>query len=643
MSAVDPGNQAVLVGVARALGLKDASALADLRPSGLMKLTQRELLDIARELGLTKVSRLNKEALLARVWEALDLGSVQVISASPAAAPPARGPASTSPSPSPSGPAPVAARPAAPVPAPPASIGDTVSVPAPSGAPESAPGVARKFDVGEGAEQDLARVRAEAQKTIPWGYGSDRVTALPVDPDRLCVYWEVTDDSIARARQGLGPGGPGAWLALRVYDVTGRIFDGQNAHSYFDHDLGGNRDVRQWFFHIGKPTSQAIVDVGMKSHEGYFVKIARSGRVEFPRNEPVAWGEPEWMTVQVSTGHIEGEGARGRFGWSPGVAAPPPGGGHLEDPGAHGGGDWHQVDQNGQPGGLRRRLWAGRFSEGRDLETSWEERTEWEEWGEIVDLDPAIIRTLSWEGQTEISSWSAGPFEYPVELPATIRESYSAASRVVRTGGRTHLLLGPWEVVIKGISPHAEHQVLSRWEVFRSWTTAAWREIVTSTTAPSRPFAAADRVAPGGASEGRLGASERWGRSGSELRLGGASERFRVGASELRLGGASERRFAGASQWVARGASERRFAGASEWQYLGASELRLGGASERRLGGASEFRLGGGSEGRLGGGSEGRLLSPEVPFVAPEPRPEGGGQPASSWPIVDPVTPPPRT
>src|SRR5215213_5299246 len=121
MSAVDPGNQAVLVGVARALGLKDASALADLRPSGLMKLTQRELLDIARELGLTKVSRLNKEALLARVWEALDLGGVQVVPAPPSTAPAGRAPAASPP--------PAAARPVAPAaPAAPVSIGDTVSV-----------------------------------------------------------------------------------------------------------------------------------------------------------------------------------------------------------------------------------------------------------------------------------------------------------------------------------------------------------------------------------------------------------------------------------------------------------------------------------------------------------------------------------
>ena len=44
------------------------------------------------------------------------------------------------------------------------------------------------------------------------------------------VCWEVTDDAIERARRDLGPGRPDAWLCLRVYDVTDRIFDGTNAH-----------------------------------------------------------------------------------------------------------------------------------------------------------------------------------------------------------------------------------------------------------------------------------------------------------------------------------------------------------------------------------------------------------------------------
>ena len=142
----------------------------------------------------------------------------------------------------------------------------------------------------------------EQPATIPWSYGVNRVTAAAVDPDRLFVYWEVTDPAIERARIALGPGGAGGWLVLRVYDTSGLIFDGTNAHGYFDHPI--DRATRQWFFHIGKPTSTAFVELGMKSTEGYFARIVRSGRVDFPRREPAPWSDPEWMTVQPWSGEV---------------------------------------------------------------------------------------------------------------------------------------------------------------------------------------------------------------------------------------------------------------------------------------------------------------------------------------------------
>ena len=150
---------------------------------------------------------------------------------------------------------------------------------------------------------------------IPWGYGHDRVTGMVVDPDRLYVYWEVTDDAIEAARAGLGPSGADAWLNLRVYDITGRLFDGTNAHSYFDHSV--ERHERQWFFAINKPTSTACVEIGLKSAEGYFVKIARSGRVDFPRREPVGGGAVEWLSVRGASGPVGGA-----FTGAPGRTAP---------------------------------------------------------------------------------------------------------------------------------------------------------------------------------------------------------------------------------------------------------------------------------------------------------------------------------
>src|SRR5690348_3141943 len=65
--------------------------------------------------------------------------------------------------------------------------------------------------------------RAPRTEHIPWGYGHDRITAMVVDPNRLYLYWELTDQAVEKARRGLGAGGKDAWLNLRVYDVTGRI------------------------------------------------------------------------------------------------------------------------------------------------------------------------------------------------------------------------------------------------------------------------------------------------------------------------------------------------------------------------------------------------------------------------------------
>jgi hypothetical protein len=634
MSGTELVNESVLRGVAKLLGLPDAAALAEVKPSGLWRLTQRELLDVAKTLGLQKVSRLKKEALLARVWEALaerGVGGIERegVSVTTTESVGEISTMATIATPVPSTSAPRrASRPGEAVQA--RGAGAETPGEAPEGSPgapspqdtrESRPGAAHKFDVGEGAEPDLAALRAESESSIPWGYGRDRVTAMPVDPDRLFVYWEVTDDAIAKARAALGAGGDSAYLCARLYDISGRIFDGTNAHSYSDH--GMDRAQRQWFFHVGKPTSEALVEVGLKSHEGYFVKVARSGRVLFPPRAPRSDGRAEWLTVRVSTGEVEGH-AHG--------PAPSHRGQHL--PSATHAGPWETGFHGGSFGeggyapegsaDLRRYLWGGRLFGG---ESPFYTLSQWEEVG-TMQIDAEITRSWSWHGDLETESWSAGPFSYPVAMPNSIEEKYSGPARVFRSGPRTHVVWGPWEVVIKGIGARAEREVLGHWEIYRSWSVVGWP------AGPGTADGSQAGLGPIGASDRRLG--------GSELRLGGASERFRIGASELRLGGSSERAFMGASERLFKGASERRWGGSSELRMMGASEKRWGGASELRMMGASERRLGGASEQRfLGaserfqggqGGSEGRLAqngSYPAPVSASAPEPASAPAPAS--------------
>jgi hypothetical protein len=602
-ATVDEGG---LAEIAALLGVPDPGALAEVRTESLRQRTHRQLLEASRRLGLSGISRLTKDALAAKLGKALpELARRRptAVAAAPAARRLENG-AAAKPAAVVAKPAAVA-KPAGPV-AKPAKKTDTLAPPVQTRAPapEAPPApdadsvppqvLSHKFEVGHHG------VSHEEPRTIPWSYTQDRVTAMPVDPERLFVYWEVTDDAIARARTQLGAGGPGAWLNLRVYDVSGRLFDGTNAHGYFDHKV--ERHDRQWFFAINKPDSQAIVDLGLRSHEGYFVKVARSSRVEFPRRGPVGWTDPEWMSVRAS-GEVEsaGRGAPGHH----------PGGGEAHHPGGGG-------PEGGGAGFDRVQLWSTRSPWEqvlREAQLGHEERVQWEEvWSTEAH---EMHRTVSWESPMMVSSWEAGPFTYPVEVPQPTSESFEGALKVYKVSGRTHVLYGPWQVVIRGLGAQFSRQVLARWEVQRSWVAEEGHEVRGVRVVAHQSAGSSEMLA--------MGASERWWRGASELRLQGASERYFLAASERRLGGASETLFAGASQWLARGASERRLLGASELRmrgsselmYAGASERRLGGASEGRIGGGSESRFAGGSEGRIGGGSEARLADGEATYPTP--------------------------
>ena len=422
--------------------------------------------------------------------------------------------------------------------------------------PAGAPDAARKFDLGS-APVDLTG----AMPDIPWGYGQDRITAMAIDPERLYVYWEVTDEAIDRARSGLGAAGADAWLALRIYDVTQRIFDGTNAHHYFDHAIA--RTDRQWFFFIDRPSSTIVAEVGLQSAEGSFVRIARSGRADFPRRAPAPAGPVHWLTVRSASGPAGDVSVDGR---EPPARAPDSGATGPPGPAPH----IRPTDGGGRDG-----EWIVR---GETVQVTWDEAGEW------VRSEGA-----RWEGPVVRVTWEAGPFVYPVAAPAYVEERYEGAAAIRAVDGRSHVVYGPWRVVIRGLGARAERRVVAVWEIHRSWIASAG-SAARATSGPA--------LEPGASEHLARGASEVAWIAGSERRLGGASEMNLLGASELGYRGASEAFAAGASEWRARGASERRFLGASEVVFGGASESRYAGGSERLYPGASERAWSGASEHR---------------------------------------------
>ncbi len=247
---------------------------------------------------------------------------------------------------------------------------------------------------------------------IPWSYGHNRVTAMVVDPERDVRLLGVhRRRGRHRARRGLGPAGANAWLNLRIYDITGRLFDGTNAHSYFDHTDRAHRPavvLRHRQADLGR-VRRARAQIGRGLLRQDHPLGAR--RVPAPRAARRS-NHVEWLTVRASgESSTAGQRQRGRGG---GGAA---GGGRRvrrqarrPQRGLHGLPEWERLD------GALRRLRPGRAGGTARFERRWEWQRAWgrrRTWtGERTQIE--------WIGPLIRSAWEAGPFTYAVQSPAYI-------------------------------------------------------------------------------------------------------------------------------------------------------------------------------------------------------------------------------
>ena len=435
---------------------------------------------------------------------------------------------------------------------------------------------------------------------IPWGYGETRVTAMARDPHWLYVYWEATDEIITDARAKLGPGGPTATTVLRVYDTTHRIFDGTNANTYFDVPI--EREWRSHFLKVERPRSVFHIELGMKSHEGFFAAMARSGAAEMPADSVSADGTVEWMTVVPNQRPPQSQPYRHRY-------TPPPH--HNSFSPAPMGGAGEPGSVQSQPGS-NVALWQG--DAGRALRSLFGVETSHGEWFEQI-VGGRFVRWVTWQGERQQVSWRSGPIQIPWGHVGPVEIWFEGQHRVMLEDphGAERLEFGPWHVLITGLGADGERRVLDTWMIHRTWGGRTVSERIESLMLYRRIFGAYGRRSL------LTGASEiliREEAGASQELFAGASERLWVGASELLLGGASlvvalgasETWSLGASETLALGASETLWGGASLFAAIGASERQAAGASENILGGASLFggasMLGGASKAALGGASE---------------------------------------
>jgi hypothetical protein len=386
---------------------------------------------------------------------------------------------------------------------------------------------------------------------IPWSYGQTRITAIARDPHCVFAYWEYPDQALEEARKKLNA--PSAGPVLRVYDTTYRIFDGTNAHGFFDVPV--DRTASRYYFHMNRPATTFVIDIGAKEQDR-FATIARSGPAETPRDSYSGDGRVDWMTVPPSDRFRP---YQHRFVPRPGGPQPPgpPAGPATAVPGA----------PDVTPEQVRELL-------GRE---GWVE----EQWQETAP-DGNRIRCIRWSGPIRIETSVA----FPGKSFEKFEIEFSSDPWTVKIEKGERRVFGPWNVSVHGWETRSGRRVLQRWTMHSSWITEEKSVRIELPVVVYRILAGMrTRFIPGG-SEARL-QRESW---SSELLLGGASELRWLGGSELRMAGASETMFLAASEWLAQGASEwlaelssysLALGGSERWkEYQGGSE-KIGGASER--------------------------------------------------------------
>ena len=124
--------------------------------------------------------------------------------------------------------------------------------------------------------QDYTRYQDEDLPFPQWE-GKSSLFLLPRDPEWVFATWEISWD---RKKELLGEQDPEG-LLLRLYDITGVEFNGQNANRQMDIRVHENTD--NWFFHLGSGT-QRVKLIGELGYilEGTFLPVTRSNIIETP-------------------------------------------------------------------------------------------------------------------------------------------------------------------------------------------------------------------------------------------------------------------------------------------------------------------------------------------------------------------------
>jgi len=141
---------------------------------------------------------------------------------------------------------------------------------------------------------------------LPFQYERDKIVLQVRDPWWIHAYWELMRQTLERLKDELKDDFYRAKRVLRVYDISQIIFNGSNAHRFFDIEVG--EQANNWYIDTAGPGRSWCVDLGLLLADGRFFTIVRSNAVHTPLEGPSWITDEEWMIPDDRFARLYGMG-----------------------------------------------------------------------------------------------------------------------------------------------------------------------------------------------------------------------------------------------------------------------------------------------------------------------------------------------
>jgi hypothetical protein len=132
-------------------------------------------------------------------------------------------------------------------------------------------------------DQHELRKAGENGINLPPKFNRTKIVLFTRDPEWIYTYWEITREKLDKISDFIGADAiNNSQTILRVYDVTDIKFDGNNSNDSFDIEIEGK--VSNWYIRIPNSDREYCVEIGLRTVDGKFIRIARSNQTIVPRS-----------------------------------------------------------------------------------------------------------------------------------------------------------------------------------------------------------------------------------------------------------------------------------------------------------------------------------------------------------------------